>query len=616
MRKLVWILAVAVLWCCATAPSQAGTVERVSVSTAGVEGDGDSLWPQISADGRYVAFPSYATNFGEGDTNAAGDVFLRDRFSDTTEWVSVSYTPGESGTYSSGHSVITADGRYVAFISYASDLVSDDTNGTYDAFVWDRDTGLTELVSVSSTGDQSNAKCMDTAISGDGRYVAFSSVASNLVAGVANGKYQVYLHDRQLHTTEGLSLDGVGNPGNDDSGYRLTFMNADGRYVVFESVASNLVPGATNGYRNVFVRDRQLDTTQCASVTPGGLPGDEDSDSPNISADGRYVVFASYADDLVSGDTNGYRDVFVRDLQDQVTEKVSVSSSEVQGDGDSGDWLLGISATGRYVSFTSAATNLVANDNNACNDVFLRDRVNGTTLLVSIDSIRGQGNAASAWSAISANGRFVAFRSEADNLVADDTNAHSDIFIRDMLGFLDVPADFWAANQITACAQAGIVGGYPDGTYHPDEAVTRAQMAVYIARALAGGDSNVPTGPGTATFPDVQTGYWAFKYVEYCYAQGVIGGYWDGYHPEETVNRAQMAVYAARAMAGGDGNVPPGPGSATFPDVPTGYWAFKYVEYCCSSGVVGGYWDGYHPEETVNRAQMAVYVQRAFELPM
>jgi hypothetical protein len=183
--------------------------------------------------------------------------------------------------------------------------------------------------------------------------------------------------------------------------------------------------------------------------------------------------------------------------------------------------------------------------------------------------------------------------------------------------FRDVPCDYWALAYILACYNAGLVSGYGDYTYRPEQVVTRGQMAVYVSRALAGGDAYVPTGPATATFPDVPTGYWAFRYVEYCHDRGVVGGYADGYRPEEIVNRAQMAVYVSRAIAGGDGGVPPGPGTASFPDVPTTQWAFRYIEYCKANGVVGGYPDGsYHPDEAVNRAQMAVYVARAFALPM
>jgi len=183
--------------------------------------------------------------------------------------------------------------------------------------------------------------------------------------------------------------------------------------------------------------------------------------------------------------------------------------------------------------------------------------------------------------------------------------------------FRDVPCDYWALAYILACYNAGLVNGYGDYTYRPEQTVSRAAMAVYIARALAGGDASVPSGPGTASFPDVATTYWAFRHVEYCRTQGVVGGYADGYRPEEIVNRAQMAVYVARAIAGGDSGVPAGPGTATFPDVPTSQWAFKYIEYCKAQGVVGGYPEGtYRPDEAVNRAQMAVYVARAFGLPM
>lgn len=215
-----------------------------------------------------------------------------------------------------------------------------------------------------------------------------------------------------------------------------------------------------------------------------------------------------------------------------------------------------------------------------------------------------------------------------NNLVSGETTSLSVFAI---LGprtahFSDVPSyglglhgtdGFWAFSEIEACLAAGIVSGYPDGTYRPTLEVTRDQMAVYISRALAGGDSLVPTGPETATFPDVPTGYWAFKYVEYAVSNEVVEGYGDGtYGPALAVTRDQMAVFVARAMAGGDSAVPPAPTTASFPDVLTDHWAFKYVEYIHDEGVVSGYEDGtYRPATIVTRDQMAVYVQRAFALP-
>ena len=183
--------------------------------------------------------------------------------------------------------------------------------------------------------------------------------------------------------------------------------------------------------------------------------------------------------------------------------------------------------------------------------------------------------------------------------------------------FSDVPSASWAFWEIEVCFEAGIVGGYPNGTYGPRLPVTRDQTAVFIARALAGGDAYVPTGPATATFPDVPVGHWAFRHVEYAHSAGVVGGYWDGtYRPSLVLDRGQMAVFVARAMVGGDAYVPTGPATAYFPDVATDHWAFRYVEYIRGEGVTGGYPDGkYHPEYACTRDQVAVFVQRAFRLP-
>ena len=187
--------------------------------------------------------------------------------------------------------------------------------------------------------------------------------------------------------------------------------------------------------------------------------------------------------------------------------------------------------------------------------------------------------------------------------------------------FRDVPRGHWAYDYIAACHDAGIVGGYGDGTYRPELAVSRDQMAVFISRALAGGDASVPPGPAEATFPDVPVEHWAFRHIEYAGAQGIVAGYEDGlYRPEGLVDRGQMAVFVARGMAGADGQVPEPEGEPTFADVTAeGEWGWchRYVEYIAATAVTGGYPDGlYHPEYVVGRDQMAVFVARGFGLPM
>jgi len=203
------------------------------------------------------------------------------------------------------------------------------------------------------------------------------------------------------------------------------------------------------------------------------------------------------------------------------------------------------------------------------------------------------------------------------NSGGSDTEIKPDYVV---VAFSDITEGQWAFDAIMACYAAGIVQGYWDGCYRPDLPVDRAQMAAFIARAMAGGDGNVPAGPGSATYPDVPTDHWAFKYVEYAHAQGVVTGYWDGYHPDDVVDRGQMAAFIARAMCDGDENVPDDAnGVPTFPDVTADgpwSWAYKYVEYIAGEGVATGYPNGtYHPEFAVSRDQMAVFIQRAFDLP-
>ena len=421
MKNFPFALAAA----CLALPASAQTTARVNLDSGGAQGDGHTGIPTISADGRFVAFESLATNFVAGDTNAKDDVFVRDRWTGTTERISVDSSEAQSAGDSYMPS-ISADGRYVAFYSFAGNLVAGDTNGTHDVFVRDRLLGTTERVSVDSAEAQGNSDSVVPQISGDGRYVTFYSFAGNLVAGDTNANWDVFVRDLVLGTTERVSVDTAGVQGNGMSSNPA--ISGDGRFVVFTSSATNLVAGDTNAVDDVFVRDRMLDTTIRASVGAGGAQSNGGSDQPTISDNG-IAAFWSSGSNLVLGDTNGTRDQFVRDLNTATTERVSVATGG--GQANFGAEHGRISSTGRFVAFTSTATDLVVGDLNGFEDAFLRDRQLGTTELVSVATGGAQGNSFSFYPVPTPNGRFVAFGSLGTNLVAGDTNAVQDVFLRD-----------------------------------------------------------------------------------------------------------------------------------------------------------------------------------------
>ena len=406
-------------------PAAAQVTERESVASDGTQGNFASVAPALSADGRFVAFESVATNLVPGDTNGFGDVFVHDRMTGTTERVSVALD-GTQGNARSLSPALSADGRFVAFASTASNLVAGDTNGRQDVFVRDRMTGTTERVSVASDGTQGNASSYTPALSADGRFVGFNSDADNLVPGDTNASTDVFVHDRMTGTTERVTVASNGTQGNSDS--FTPALSADGRFVTFESDADNLVPGDTNGSTDVFVHDRQTGKTERVSVTSNGTQGNSDSFTRALSADGRFVAFESDAHNLVPGDTNGSTDVFVHDRLTGTTKRVSVTSDGTQGNGGSDFPVL--SADGRFVAFESDAHNLVPGDTNGFTDVFVHDRLTGTTERVSVASDGTQGDSASVHPAISADGGIVAFNSAATNLVPSDTNAAVDVFVR------------------------------------------------------------------------------------------------------------------------------------------------------------------------------------------
>jgi Tol biopolymer transport system component len=297
---------------------------------------------------------------------------VHDTWTSTTVLASQS-TAGAAGSGASDVPAISGNGRYVAFNSVAANLVSGDTNGRIDTFVRDLQTNTTTRVSVTNAGGQANTTALigdPPAISDDGRYVAFQSYATNLVSGDTNGAPDIFVRDRTGLTTRRVSVTNSGGQANGWS-YQPA-VSGDGRYVAFSSAATNLVSGDTNARRDIFVRDRVGNTTARMSVTSGGVQGNGDSTGPSINTNGRYVAFTSSATNLVTGDTNAASDAFVRDRTGLATTRVSASSAGTQGDNYS--YAKDVNSAGNMVLFSSDAGNLVSGDTNGATDVFLNVR--------------------------------------------------------------------------------------------------------------------------------------------------------------------------------------------------------------------------------------------------
>jgi Tol biopolymer transport system component len=352
---------------------QARTTTRVSVDSAGREGDGASFLGAVSADGRFVAFGSHADNLVVGDRDFESDVFVHDRLTGVTELVSVN-SAGQQQNGTSAGMDISADGRFVAFVSFASNLVPGDTNGQGDVFVRDRLAGTTGRVSLTSTGGQQNGPAgslvSSVGINGDGRFVAFDSFASNLVSDDTNGTTDVFVRDRATGVTERADVSSA--EAQAQGGALLEATSDDGSAILFDSGAPNLVPGDTNdpNQPDVFVRDLAVGQTERVSVGVGGVQANAVSFGAAISADGRVVAFSSDASNLVAGDTNGFFDAFVHDRIASTTTRISLSGTGAQGNGGSG--ASAITADGTLVIFESGASNLVAGDANDASDIFAR----------------------------------------------------------------------------------------------------------------------------------------------------------------------------------------------------------------------------------------------------
>jgi RHS repeat-associated protein len=442
-----------------------GVTSLISINAAGTSsGDSNSFNAKISEDGRYVLFESEAGDLTSESIITGGgspDIFLRDLQTGTTTLISKSLSGTTGGNGGSFDANISADGRYVVFSSHASNLVAGDTNGVADIFSRDLLTGTTTLVShvPGNPTVGGNDHSLDPRISADGRFVAFVSHADNLVSNDGTNIEDIFVWDRQTSVTELISVDS--NEINQSDAHNSLAVgrafSADGRYVLFETAASNLVPqtAAFEG-RNVYLRDRQLGTTVVVTIGASGLNATGGS-AATMTPDGRYVAFVSAEVDLIAGlsDTNGTYDVFLRDMQSGTTELVSRnalgtatgnrSSGVAQYPFDFSTGSLVLSTDGRFVAFTSEASNLVigrTDPNDARTeafgthrrDVFLRDRLTGTTSLIS-ENLAGTaaGENGSFTPAMSADGSVIAFESLASDLVAgSDPLGHLDVFVRDV----------------------------------------------------------------------------------------------------------------------------------------------------------------------------------------
>ena len=398
----------------------------VSLGLDGGGSDGASFTPAISASGRYVAFASAASSLVKRDTNGSEDVFVYDRKKRTTERVSLSSAGAQAGG-ASFDPAISADGRFVAFTSAAPDLVPGDDNGQVDVFVRDRQRGETVLASVGPQGARGDGPSVAPAISADGRFVAFESDAGTLVHGDGNHTGDVFVHDLAGGVTRLVSV--AGNGQQTESPSFGAAISADGMTVAFESFSSRLVADDTNGALDVFVADLGIGDVDRVSLATGGGEANDRSYSPSISADGRVVAFASFAGNIVRDDRNGLLDVFLHRRDQQTTVRLSVGPDGTDGDGLS--FAPVVSADGAVVVFSSEASNLVPDDSNRLRDVFVAATATGAVTRLSrpgSDS-KGQGDGPSLGPVLDASGLMVAFASFATNLVPGDTNGQSDVFM-------------------------------------------------------------------------------------------------------------------------------------------------------------------------------------------
>ncbi|MEB3182293.1 MAG: hypothetical protein VKL59_25135 [Nostocaceae cyanobacterium] len=383
-------------------------IRRVSSSSQELQADASSSSPVVSANGRFVAFQSNATNLVRGDTNSLSDIFVRDVRRGKTTRVSI----GSDGTQANGASLnasISSDGRFVVFESEASNLVPQDTNGKKDVFLHDTKSGTTTLISVDSTGNQADEDSYRPYISNDGRYVTFTSKANNLDSNAPNvvRTEDVFVRDLQTSTTSWIRSPQEGPSPNRTLNSRTRDISGDGRYVLYEST---IVTGSV--LTTLYVYDQHTQTSQ---KIDSGFRGDFRKSS--ISDDGRFVAYG-FGPSLGANITKLY------DQQTNSSREILLGQNGTRVFTQS----LSLSGNGRYLAFSSSQNDVVPGDTNQASDVFIYDIDNSTTQRVSVNARGREANGNSFSPSLSADGRFLAFASDATNLVPRDTNGVTDVF--------------------------------------------------------------------------------------------------------------------------------------------------------------------------------------------
>ncbi|MFN0242766.1 MAG: TolB family protein [Planctomycetota bacterium] len=499
-RLSIALAAMGVLASGGRAQSTECRVSQLSVSSQGSLGGADSQAAWISTSGRFVAFESAADNLVQSDFNGSLDVFVRDRFSGTIERVSLAPNGAETNGDSRAPS-ISDDGRYVVFESVATNLVAGDANQKSDVFVRDRTSGETRCISTTPVGAPANGWSYRASIAAGGGHVAFVSRATNLVSPDANGTgadvYVRALGTPDTGACERVSVDSTGASGNFPS--ERAAISGDGRFVAFASAATNLVEGSPRaGPSRIYVRDRAAGTTVLVSTSTSGEFPNGSCEMPAISRDGNVVAFHSSASDLVESDSNETLDVFVRDVARARTELVSVASTGAQANDVSSHPSL--SPDGTQVAFASYATNLGAGaDTNGVEDVFLHDRTGGSTRRVSGTSAGQLGNARSTLGTGNrvAEGAVVAFDSLAANLVGAASDTRWDVFVRECLDEAFVPYCFGTKEACPCGNDPGELAGCANS-----QSETGAVLAASGLPSL-GADSFALSVQGTPAFAAV-----------------------------------------------------------------------------------------------------------------